>query len=212
MHLFLVHHGDAVPPEVDTRRPLSSRGRAQVERLALEATRRGVHPEVIWHSGKLRARQTAEAFLRVCNPFAEFSATHGLQPGDGPNWIRDRLRGESRDVLIAGHFPHLPAVLAALLGTASADAERRTGAEGGAGNERGADAGGRGGGNERGRDAERGTSNERGVDAERGMDAQGRGDIERPTSFPQHGLVALVSSDEGDTWRWEWELEAPPSL
>ena len=66
---------------------------------------------VVWHSGKLRARQTAEAFWRACNALASFSATRDLQPEDPPEWIRDRLRGETRDILIAGHYPHLPALL-----------------------------------------------------------------------------------------------------
>jgi len=109
-----VHHGDAVGPEVDPRRPLSSWGREAVHRLATEAAARGVKPTVIWHSGKLRAKETAEAFWRACNPFAEFSATRDLQPGDSPAWMRDRLRGESRDILIAGHYPHLPGLLAVL--------------------------------------------------------------------------------------------------
>jgi phosphohistidine phosphatase SixA len=47
---------------------------------------------------------------------ARLSATRDLQPDDPPQWIRDRLRAERRDVLIAGHFPHLPRLLSALLG------------------------------------------------------------------------------------------------
>ena len=114
MNLYLVHHGDAVGPDVDPRRPLSERGRADVARLAAEAEARGARPLVVWHSGKLRARQTAEAFWRVCNALASFSATRDLQPDDPPEWIRDRLRGETRDVLIAGHYPHLPGLLAVM--------------------------------------------------------------------------------------------------
>ncbi|MBZ5557504.1 MAG: histidine phosphatase family protein [Acidobacteriia bacterium] len=115
MHVFLVHHGDAVGPEVDPRRPLSAAGRASVERLAAEAAARGTRPAVVWHSGKLRAKQTAEAFWRACNALAELSATKDLQPDDPPQWIRDRLLGETRDVLIAGHYPHLPNLLALLV-------------------------------------------------------------------------------------------------
>jgi phosphohistidine phosphatase len=118
MQLFLVHHGDAVGPEIDPRRPLSDRGRSNVARLAQEAASRGVKPAVVWHSGKLRARQTAEAFWKACNALAEFSATRDLQPDDPPEWIRDRLRGESQDILIAGHFPHLPRLLALLVSAA----------------------------------------------------------------------------------------------
>jgi phosphohistidine phosphatase len=120
VHLYLVHHGEAVGPDIDVRRPLSAAGRASVERLAEEARERGVKPEIIWHSGKLRTRQTAEAFWRVCNPFAELAATRDVQPGDPPAWLSDRLRGESREILIAGHFPHLPALLDLLTDGASA--------------------------------------------------------------------------------------------
>jgi phosphohistidine phosphatase len=116
LHLYLVHHGQAVGPEVDPRRPLSPVGRAAVDRLAGLAAQQGTAPAVVWHSGKLRARQTAEAFWRACNPLGEFAATKDLQPDDPPGWIRDRLIGEPRDVLIAGHFPHLPRLLALLLG------------------------------------------------------------------------------------------------
>jgi hypothetical protein len=76
--LFLVHHGDAVGPGIEPSRPLSPEGREAVKRLAEGAAARGTKPAVIWHSGKLRAKQTAEAFWRTCNPFAEFSATKDL--------------------------------------------------------------------------------------------------------------------------------------
>jgi phosphohistidine phosphatase len=112
--LFLVHHGDAVGPDVNPMRPLSNRGRAEVDMLAQQAAERGVKPDVIWHSGKLRARQTAEAFWRRCNPLAAFSAAHGLQPTDPTNWVVDLLAGQTKHVLLAGHFPHLPRLLARL--------------------------------------------------------------------------------------------------
>ena len=93
--LVLVHHGDAVGPDVDPMRPLSSVGRAATDRLAAAAAKRGVKPDVIWHSGKLRARQTAELFWKACNPFAPLTAERGLLPDDPPQWMRDRLTGET---------------------------------------------------------------------------------------------------------------------
>lgn len=87
----------------------------EVDRLAAAAAARGVKPAIVWHSGKLRARQTAEAFWRACNALAQFSAARHLQPDDPPQWIADQLTGEARDVLIAGHYPHLPRLLAYLL-------------------------------------------------------------------------------------------------
>lgn len=84
--------------------------------LAAGMAERGARPSVVWHSGKLRARQTAEACWRACNALAAFSATRDLQPDDPPAWMRDRLRGEARDILLAGHFPHLGRLLALLIG------------------------------------------------------------------------------------------------
>ena len=147
MFLYLVHHGDAVGPDVDPRRPLSQEGRAAVEQIAARAAGLGASPAVVWHSGKLRAKQTAEIFWRACNALAELSASRDLQPDDPPQWMRDRLRAETRDILIAGHFPYLPRLLALLV-----------------------------------------TGGEAGV------------------LFPEHGIVALETLDEGATWREVWRI------
>ena len=72
-------------------------------------------PACVWHSGKLRARQTAEAVWKACNPLAELSAIRGLLPDDPPGWIKDRLIAEPRTVVVVGHMPHLPRVVQALL-------------------------------------------------------------------------------------------------
>lgn len=113
--IYLVHHAEAVGPEVEPQRPLSAAGRIHAEALAAAAVARGVKPEVIWHSGKLRARQTAEPFLRLCNPLAEFAAIRGLQPTDSPSSIKDLVTGETREILIVGHMPNLPRVLTLLV-------------------------------------------------------------------------------------------------
>lgn len=113
--LYLVHHADALPPSVDPQRPLSGLGRAHADRLAARAAARGVRPDVIWHSGKLRARQTAEAFWRACNPLAELSAIRGIQPADPPAWIRDQVVRDPRTVMLVGHMPHLPRLLTLLV-------------------------------------------------------------------------------------------------
>jgi phosphohistidine phosphatase len=147
MRVYLVHHGVAVGPEEDARRPLSAVGLANAARVAAKAAALGAKPEVVWHSGKLRAKQTAQEFWRACNALAEFSASKDLQPDDPPQRIRDRLRAESRDIAIAGHFPFLPRLLALLT-----------------------------------------TGGEAGVD------------------FPINGVVAIVTDDEGETWRELWRI------
>ena len=117
MQVVLVHHAEAVGPDVDPQRPLTARGHRQAEALVDRAKSAGVAPAAIWHSGKLRARQTGEPFLRL-NPFAEFKMMRGLRPDDPPGMARDLLSHETRPVLIVGHMPQLPALLRLLTGDA----------------------------------------------------------------------------------------------
>jgi phosphohistidine phosphatase len=119
MLLYLVHHADAVGPEIDPQRPLSMDGRAQAESLAARAKAAGCAPAAIWHSGKLRARQTAEPFFRLCNPFADFRMVRGLLPDDPPQHLRDAVAGEPRDILAAGHMPSIREILRSLSPTSA---------------------------------------------------------------------------------------------
>ena len=92
MRLLLIHHADAVGPHVDPQRPLSTPGYEHALQLALTAKEHGAAPAVIWHSGKLRARQTGEAFLRNCAPFAQFKMVRGLSPDDSPGIIHTAIQ------------------------------------------------------------------------------------------------------------------------
>ena len=148
MQLYLVHHGVAVAADEDARRPLSNVGMAGVARIAAKAAALGAKPEVVWHSGKLRAKQTGQEFWRACNALAAFEVSKDLQPDDPPQWMRDRLRGETRNIALAGHFPFMPRLLSLLI----------------SGGDAGAD-------------------------------------------FPINGIVALVTDDEGETYRELWRIE-----
>jgi phosphohistidine phosphatase len=110
VRLWLVHHADALGPAEDPLRPLSEPGHRQAQHLAERARDAGCSPAAIWHSGKLRSRQTAEAFLRLCNPFAEFRMVRGLRPDDPPEWMRNELAAETREVLLVGHMPNIAAL------------------------------------------------------------------------------------------------------
>lgn len=121
MTIYLVHHGAAVDPQVEAMRPLSDAGQQDTERLARLAADRGVRPLHVWHSGKLRAKQTAELYWRHCNALASFRAVRGLQPTDDPAMVRHLLldAGDA-PLMLVGHYPHLPATLR-LLTTGSVD-------------------------------------------------------------------------------------------
>lgn len=120
LHVWIVHHADAVGPAIDPQRPLSARGVAQAEWAAAEIAGASVAPAAIWHSGKLRARQTAHAIWRAANPSAEFRMVRGLLPDDPPGIMRDAIVAETRNLVIVGHMPHLSALVNLLVPGAGA--------------------------------------------------------------------------------------------
>jgi phosphohistidine phosphatase len=84
IHLHLVQHGEAKPEAEDLARPLSDRGREEVERVARHAASLGLWVAEILHSDKLRARQTAEIFARHLSPPRGIRETDGMAPEDAP--------------------------------------------------------------------------------------------------------------------------------
>jgi len=120
MHLYLVQHGLAVAEAEDPDRPLTREGRAETEAMARHLQRTGTAVDAIWHSGRTRARQTAELLRTHLNPKPVLETVHGLGPGDDPSAIASRVEGETQRVMLVGHLPHL-AKLAALLLTGKTD-------------------------------------------------------------------------------------------
>jgi phosphohistidine phosphatase len=70
--LYLVQHGQAKPENEDPERPLTGDGLDAVARVARQSVEQlGVRPDRVVHSGKTRARQTAEVWGRLVNVDAE---------------------------------------------------------------------------------------------------------------------------------------------
>ncbi|MFH1387218.1 MAG: histidine phosphatase family protein [bacterium] len=107
MRIYLVRHGEAVPAEVDPKRPLSARGRNEVEGAVRELMAEGAKISEIWHSEKLRAKQTAQIIARDLG-IKVVIEKKGLKPDDDPGPIADLLRAANKTILIAGHLPFLP--------------------------------------------------------------------------------------------------------
>ena len=68
MKLYLVQHGQAESKSVDPTRPLTGKGRQEVERVAKVAGQMHLQVRQIRHSGKTRADQTA--MIRSGVPYA----------------------------------------------------------------------------------------------------------------------------------------------
>lgn len=102
MKIYLVQHGNQNPEEVDPNEGLSEKGNADVEKVAEFATRTNIKPSKIFHSVKLRAKQTAEIFAKHLG--GEAQEMEGLKPMDDTTlWIQ-KLEDE---IMLVGHLPFM---------------------------------------------------------------------------------------------------------
>lgn len=108
MILYLVQHSDAKLKEEDQSRPLSDKGWKDIRNVAKYAEKY-LHIEVkkIFHSGKLRAKQTAEVLAEYLHPPKGVSFGGGLEPLADPKIWKNRLAEMTENVMLVGHLPHL---------------------------------------------------------------------------------------------------------
>ncbi len=115
MKLYLVRHGEAKSDREDPARPLSDRGRKDVERVARAVGRLGIEVGAIHHSGKLRARQTAEILAGALAPAQGVKEMAGLSPEDDPSVTRHEIENAKAAMMLVGHLPHLSLLASELL-------------------------------------------------------------------------------------------------
>ena len=107
MRLYLVQHGEAKPKDVDPERGLTDGGRADVERVAAFLKESGLKVNRVIHSGKLRARQTAEILLDAVGKQASFDSTTMIGPTDSPEPFANEIGELTTDTLVIGHLPFM---------------------------------------------------------------------------------------------------------
>jgi len=115
MKLYLVQHGEALSKEQDRARPLSEQGRGEVERMAGFLATAGVRVARVLHSGKLRARQTAEILAQMVQPEGAPEAYDALAPNDPLMPFADLVASWNEDSLVVGHLPFMGRAVCLLL-------------------------------------------------------------------------------------------------
>ena len=114
MKVYIVRHGEAVSSQFYPQRPLSEQGLADIRKVASLIKPLEISVEHIWHSGKLRAVQTAEKLAESVSVKKDCSAHKNLMPNDDVTIIADELEAYDTDLMIVGHLPFL-AYLTSLL-------------------------------------------------------------------------------------------------
>ena len=115
MRVYLIQHGEAKSKEEDPNRPLTDKGRADVQKMAGFLRPLLLRVRAVWHSGKTRAAQTAEQFASAVESAEGVVQRDGLSPLDDVAPICDEIGRSQGDLMIVGHLPFLSRLTAVLL-------------------------------------------------------------------------------------------------
>ena len=114
MAIYLIQHGKSLSKDQDPQKGLSTEGAAAVRRMAQVAATYDVPVTAVLHSGKQRARQTAEIMAAAVNPQNGIQAVDGIAPLDDVIAFAGTL-DLSSNVMIVGHLPFLEKLAAYLI-------------------------------------------------------------------------------------------------
>lgn len=114
MAIYLVQHGRNLDKSADPVKGLSPDGEAEVRRIAEVAAGYGVKVRTIHHSGKKRARQTADIFAAALVPIHGVHEVDGLAPLDDVERIAAGLAPDE-DRMLVGHLPFMERLAARLV-------------------------------------------------------------------------------------------------
>ncbi|MBC8434035.1 MAG: phosphohistidine phosphatase SixA [Desulfobacterales bacterium] len=114
MALFLVQHGKSLPKDQDPQKGLSAEGIAETKRIAEVAKGYKVPVAGITHSGKTRARQTAEIFAKALEPGGGIDEGSGLSPLDDVADFANSIDSADNRMFV-GHLPFMERLTAYLI-------------------------------------------------------------------------------------------------
>jgi phosphohistidine phosphatase len=115
MQLYLVQHGEAKAREQDPNRPLSDKGARDVRKAADFIKPLGLEVRAVWHSGKTRARQTADILASAVSAEEGVLQRDGLAPMDDVEPVARDVGSSKGDLMIVGHLPFLGKLASRLL-------------------------------------------------------------------------------------------------
>jgi phosphohistidine phosphatase len=116
VNLYLVRHAEPKSEAEDRLRPLSEKGWSDIRKVAaFICAHSNIEINVIMHSPKTRARQTAEALAKCLNPPEGIKEAPDITPLDDPSIWAERLAKTKEDTMLVGHLPHLGRLSSLLL-------------------------------------------------------------------------------------------------
>ena len=115
MRAYLARHGKAKSAMDDPSRGLSLVGAGELEKVARLLSADPPPVSAILHSGKTRARETAEILARSFRTEAVLRPVADLKPEADPEEMVQFLNAASDNILAVGHLPSIERIVSLLL-------------------------------------------------------------------------------------------------
>jgi phosphohistidine phosphatase len=106
MPIYLVQHGKSYPKEEDPDQRLSEQGIHDTKCITEVADNYNIKVDLIVHSIKKRALQTAELFSSVLNPANGIQEIAGIKPMDDVIQFAETMN-DKKNLMIVSHLPFL---------------------------------------------------------------------------------------------------------
>ncbi len=107
MKLYLVQHGEAISKDTNSERPLTEKGHNDIRKMSQLFTQADISLEQVIHSGKLRAAQTAEYFVKNLREPSVVKVNDHIKPKETLQPLTEQILSWNNDTLIIGHLPYL---------------------------------------------------------------------------------------------------------
>ncbi len=113
MSIYLVQHGQCFDKQTNPERSLTAEGRSAIFQVAKTASDAGITVSSIYHSGKLRALQTAEIFSEQLK-VSQIQSITGIAPLDSVENFANHFDFPKHSMLI-GHLPFMEGLTSFLI-------------------------------------------------------------------------------------------------
>jgi len=114
MPFYIVQHGMNLTKDLDPEKGLSPQGIEDVKKIAQVAQQYGVKVARIQHSGKKRARETAEILATFLMPVLGLQEVVGINPLDDVAAFASQV-DYTIDTMVVGHLPFLERLISFLI-------------------------------------------------------------------------------------------------
>ncbi len=105
MTIYLVQHGQCFDKQTDPEQNLTPEGRTKILQIAKMAAEAGITVSSIYHSGKLRALQTAELFYEQLRA-SQIKSIVGIAPLDSVENFANHFEFPENSMIV-GHLPFM---------------------------------------------------------------------------------------------------------